>query len=267
MSGKRSYTQYTGRPSAGYKAARTVGGKVLRYSPSAPVAGSYRSRQGMSLTAAIRRAGELKGMDTALTQASVIATTNTNANSVVLNLVQQGAGSWNRIGRKIHLKSLRLRGEVQWINDGAAGTDNLDANVCRMVVVWDKQPSGAAIPTFDTVFGVTDQTGTESTTFLNPIKYDNMDRFVVLRDCAIDFSPNLWNGGAAAVADTKYKKVFDEYIDMKSKEVVFLGQSNPMTIADISTGALYLAFRANNNSANGTCFNEAGIARLRYRDP
>ena len=54
--------------------------------------------------------GEMKGMDTDISYVSVIGSTNTNAGIYVLNLVQQGNGSWNRVGRKTHSSSVRLRG-------------------------------------------------------------------------------------------------------------------------------------------------------------
>ena len=58
------------------------------------------------------RAGETKGMDTDISTGAIVSTTNTNANIGVLNLVQQGAGAWNRVGRKIHAKSIRIKGVV-----------------------------------------------------------------------------------------------------------------------------------------------------------
>lgn len=270
MSGKRSYTQYAGRPSANYKAARMVGGKLLRYNPSRPVAGSFRSRQvpAGGMLAAVRRAAEKKGMDTSLSSASVVATTNTNDNCIVLNLIQQGAGSWNRIGRKVTLNSVRLRGTARLLSAPTAVTGNLLDNTLRMVVVWDKQPSGAAIPTFDTVFGLTDQSGTESTTYLSPVKYDNMDRFSVLRDTIIDCGIKLFNGAGLTENTTRYDYLFDEYIPLNGKETTFLGQSVPMTIADISSGALYVYFRAEFNAAGTSAISIDGdaFARLRYTD-
>jgi len=117
---------------------------------------SRRAPARRAVVAAVRNASEKKGVDTSIALTPVIATTNTNASSFVLNLIQAGNGSWNRVGRKVHLKSLRLRGHLRWLYGNNAGTNNLDANAVRMVVVWDKQPSGGAIPTFDAIFGKTD---------------------------------------------------------------------------------------------------------------
>jgi len=269
MSGKRSYSTYAGRPSVGYKAARMVGGKVLRYNPTRPLPGSFRARAQPAggMIAAVRRAAESKGFDTGLGIAQVVSTTNTNGDCFVLNLCQQGAGSWNRIGRKINLQSVRLRGIAQFNFAPVATTAALNSNTLRMVLVWDKQPSGGAIPAFDTIFGTTAQDGTESTTFLNPIKFDNMDRFSVLKDWVYSEKPYaaLSSGTQNAVT---VQVPFDEYVKLGGREVVFQGQSNPMTIADISTGALYVFFRVETNTSTTSyvAIDNTAFARLRYTD-
>lgn len=212
--------------------------------------------------------GEKKGVDIGIAHASVVSTTNTNANIDVIPLVQQGAGSWNRVGRKIHLKSVRVRGLAQIGFAHQATTGDLFGQSLRMIVVWDKQPSGGAIPNFDTMFGTTTQAGVEATSFLDPIKYDNMGRFQVLRDKVWDFRPNLSNqqGGTGDSLDIYH--TFDEFIKLGNREVVFSGQSNPMTIADISTGALYVIFRcaAQIAGVSEVAINPGSFARLRYTD-
>jgi len=222
-----------------------------------------------AVAAAVRKTVEKKGVDFPLTIATAItAATNDNSDCFVVDLVQQGAGSWNRVGRKIELQSLRVRGIVLWTYKQEGTTNNLVGNTLRMVVVWDKQPSGNAIPTFDTVFGVTGQDGSETTTFLNPVKYDNMDRFSVLRDCVIQqFEPRVLTTGGTQNT-VKVRVPFDEFIALKGREVVFLGQSTPMTIADVSTGAVYVYFRAAASGAeNFFQIEDDSFARLRYIDP
>jgi len=209
--------------------------------------------------------GEKKGMDTDTDITAIISTTNTNANAIVLNLIRTGTGSFNRIGRKTHLKSVRLRGVINWALTPNNLTGALDSTFVRMVLVWDKQPSGGAIPLFSTIFGTTGQDGVEACNDItNPQNYDNMDRFRILRDVIInprqDFSPSFGTGPYLA-APTYY----DEYVKLPSLESVYSGQSVPMTITDISTGALYVYFRSNKNLATITANND-GIARLRYID-
>lgn len=210
-------------------------------------------------------AGEVKGMDTDISLNPVIATTSTNASSFVLNLVQQGAGSWNRVGRKIHSKSLRIVGNLQITSAPTVATGVGSENLIRMVVVWDQQPSGGSIPTFDTIFGITAQDGTESTPDVTcPPRYDNMDRFRVLKDCTYSNRPAFVSSLGSGPASNAVIPI-DEYLKLSGQETVFSGQSNPMTIADISTGAIYVYFRTLNNQAFTTGLVDA-IARLRYTD-
>lgn len=245
------------RPKRAY--ARRVRPRALTYSRS-----TYNQRQAGK--ALLLKNAEKKGVDTDFSTASVILTTNTNAGITVLNLIQQGTGSWNRVGRKVQLKSIRIKAVATFEYVPAAVTGIIDSATVRMILVWDKQPSGAAIPTFDTIFGHTDQTGTEATTFLDSIKYDNMDRFKILRDVVIPAQPQLWNNSALSTNTTRSDYKIDEYVQLRDREVVYSGQSNPMTIADISTGALYLIFRADTSAVGAFWSIQNAWARLRYTD-
>jgi len=221
----------------------------------------------MTMAIAAARKVEVKGMDTTMILSPIISTTSTNASSFVMNLIQQGAGSWNRIGRKVSLKSLRLCGVLEWTYAPLATSGSLVDNYVRMVVVWDKQPSGGSIPTFDEVFGITTQDGTEAGAILAPIKYDNMERFSVLRDKRYDFDVEAYNSATGTTNSVLQCEHIDEYIDLKGRATIFSGQSNPMTIADISTGGLYVYFRAYRNTDPGSvCKTELAFGRLRYVD-
>jgi len=204
-----------------------------------------------------------KGMDTDVSLTPVIATTNTNASSFVLNLVQQGNGSWNRVGRKIIPKSLRIKGVATFNQTVVVATGAQDGNELRQVVVWDKQPSAGAIPTFDAIFGITVQDGTESCPDITcPPRYDTMDRFKVVSDKTWSQGPGFYSSTGTGPLN-QIVVCIDEYIKLNVGETVFSGQSAPMTIADINTGALYVFYRARNNTASATVSVDA-IARLRY---
>lgn len=207
--------------------------------------------------------GEKKGMDTDIDM-DVIATTTTNGSAFVLNLIQQGNGSWNRVGRKVCLKSVRIKANAKYLCTSGAG--NLVGSLLRIVVVWDKQPSGGTLPTFDTIFGRTDQTGAESTEFLDSVKYDNMSRFSVLRDITVDArgTPSF---SEEALQQATLDVDIDEYIKLGNKETVYLGQSSPMTIADVSTGGLYLYARSSNYVDGSIEWSlSSATSRLRYTD-
>lgn len=208
-----------------------------------------------------RGGDELKGVDT-LMPTGAISTTNTNGTTVVCNLVQQGAGSWNRIGKRIRMKSIRYKGIIDF--SCIATATNLTNNTCRIVLVYDKQPSGGAIPTFDQIFGNTDQAGTETSNFLDNVRVDNTSRFNVLKDDVIDSD---FSSVPTAAGGVNWQKCIDIFVPLKGLETVFSGQSAPMTIADISTGALYLITRAELAVAGSNIVTiQNSAVKLRYYD-
>jgi len=245
---RRGFVKFANRPgkTSGFRASQA---RAATGAQRANVRAAARSMMAVnrSTANALNRAAAIltkKGVDTDLSLTPIIVTTNTNGSIFVCNLVQQGAGAWNRTGRRILADSLRISGFVGWLMGPDVTPGTMFSNFFRMVVVWDKQPSGAAIPTFDTIFGITAQDGTESCPdVLCPPKYDNFDRFQVLLDKRYtpDFGAIPATGTAPSL--TTYTMV-NEYLDLKGRETVFQGQSTPMTIADISSGALYVVMRA-----------------------
>lgn len=217
----------------------------------------------------IRSTAEVKGVDTPLTIAlgSVLATTNTNGAIIPVNLVTSGNGPQNRIGRKITMKSLRVRGVARYFYAPDVTSGNIDANSLRMIVVYDAQPSGV-LPTFDTIFGRTVQDGTESTQYQDSLRYDNTDRFKVLRDVITKCDPNLFNSAGGTTDAVTEEYLFDEFIPLKGLPVQFSGQTDPTTIADLSTGGLYVIFCASYNLTdfNAWVISSISFARFRYTD-
>ena len=145
------------------------------------------------------------------------------------------------------------------------GSNKKNGNWLRFIVLWDKQPNGNPIPAFDKVFGRVTQTGTVSTTTSDSLKYENMDRFKILREWVIVSNPMTEETGSS---ETYYVYKFDEYIKLKNLETVYSGSSNPTTITDITTGALYLVCRSYLNTPS-LAFAELGndsTVRVRYYD-
>ncbi len=236
--------------------SRAMGGGRRKVSMPVPFTQFRRGPAGRGVASRARppafltkNSGELKGMDTNMTLAGpVIATTTTNTDSFTLNLVEPGNGSYNRIGRKIFNKTLRISGGLAYQTDQDPTTGNASGATLRMVVVWDKQPSGT-LPVFSEIFGRTSQDGTETTSVFDNLRFDNTARFQVLRDKYIDGQPNT--GGDAGTANLMaYHYYCDEFIDLKNRTTVFSGDSDPVTIADISSGALYVFFRADGATAD-----------------
>lgn len=210
--------------------------------------------------------GELKGVDTAIGLSPILSTTNTNGSMFTLNLVVPGSGSYNRVGRKIRMASVRLNGLFRMTYAGEAVTNNIAGNQIRMLLVFDRQPSGV-LPTFDSMFGLTTQDGTESSTYMAPLRYDNTDRFRVLRDVRVCANIDAVNSTTGSVNSITHVVKFDEYIKLGGLETVYSGQSSPQTIADLSSGALYVIFRCDLNAATFVASVDTdSYARLRYYD-
>ena len=114
-----------------------------------------------------------------------VDTTNGNGSGVVLslnttplvtpNLVQSGAGFYNRIGRRIEMKSLHLTGLIHSTGKQA------DQDYCRLLVVYDRQTNGA-LPAASDILKDYDQSGSSSTGVFSGINPDNRERFVILAD-------------------------------------------------------------------------------------
>lgn len=246
---RRGFVKFANRPgkTPGFRASQARAATGLQ---RANVRAAARSMMAANRATAssFRRAAAIltkKGVDTDLSLSPIINTVNTNGSCFCVNLVQAGSGSWNRTGRKILNRSLVITGFLGWTM-GPSATGALYSNFVRMVVVYDKQTSGAIVP-FSTVFGITDQSGTESTPdVLNPPKYDNMDRFRVLADRRImpgSLVISTQDATHPTPQQTTYTMV-NEFIDLKGIETVFSGQSVPMTAADIASGSIAVYFRS-----------------------
>lgn len=202
--------------------------------------------------------GELKGVDMDLaTFAGLSNVVSSSADILVLNLIQQGTGSMNRIGRKIFPQSVKLNMYMRQV----FATVTPMTNWARIALVWDRQPTGV-LATFDQIFGDTDQTGTDTPTLESSLRYDNTDRFKVLMDRRYKFEA----GTTAVINGTGGSAILDEFISLKGLETVYNASSSPAVIGDISSGALLLVGRALDAGSNSTVTVVQGKARLRYTD-
>jgi len=203
------------------------------------------------------RASEIKAIDIVETTSAFI-TAATGPVVALLNGVQTGAGFFNRVGSKIEMKNLHFRGLI--INTATAVQDQ-----GRIFVVYDRQPTGS-LPTFTTMFQNRDQAGTATTTGIAEINLDNRDRFSILRDYSVVL-PSVTNTAGVLTnmafpgMDLQYDVNF--FVHMKEFVAHYKSTSNPCTIADIATGALYVVFVSENADSKWSC---KWNARLRYAD-
>jgi len=200
---------------------------------------------------------EIKAIDIE-EQTYIFRDPNTATNIILLNGVQTGSGFFNRVGSRIEMKSLQING---FLGPNTAATSTTPSNL-RMLIVYDRQPVGA-LPTVSDVLQDRNQVGTAITGGLSHINLDNRDRFTILRDMrwiVPTVTAGVVTGISIGVGDPWTVNTF---IKLKGLGTHFKSTSNPATIADISTGALYALFVTETNDSDWVV--EADF-RLRYDD-
>lgn len=252
MSGKRSYSTYAGRPSVGYKAARMVGGKVLRYNPQRPALGSSRAAAaapslartgGYSFQASGGR--ELNFKDTTIDGISV----STTPVLTLLNGMTQGTTASTRIGRRIGIKSVEWR-----FNMATSSATTWTSN--RYMIIVDRQANAAAAA-FADIYDVADPS-----TLRN---ISNMTRFQVLFDSQ-EFTMIGDNSGTGASSYDSDSLATAHKGYLKVNIPVQYNVGTAGTIGDIQTNALYFVTIGNGSTAVTDCNINKGTVRIRYGD-
>lgn len=233
-------------------------GKKGKYGP-APIlppmpAVFYRGAQpGYQQIAAVVRGMGIRGETKAIDVPSGLfagAFAAGNNNSQSLTLVQEGAGFWNRIGRKICMKSLQVTGNVNTVTPAGLHSEEL----CRYIIFYDKQPNGVAA-TWNQVVQAYDNAGGVTNSCYDGVNLDNRDRFVILRDRKLSmpatnasgipitspYGASIGSFGAKDASDGG--SVVKEYIKLNNLEAQFNGTANPATVAQIATGNVGIVFQ------------------------
>lgn len=181
------------------------------------------------------RSPEVKFVDHATTT-STFTSVATVAGTNVLDLLQ-GSQGYNRIGQRIQLKTLRIRGLIENVATVAS------SNTGRVLVVYDRQPNGTTAMWTDVVLGVT-AAGATSSLIRDGINMGNRERFVVLIDEQM-YLPGLTNtaGQVTTVADygTNDKNPsmfnFDRFVNLRDMETHF-NNGTAGNITDIQSGCI-----------------------------
>lgn len=202
---------------------------------------------------------EIKAIDIAAAQ-QLFRNPGTASNIILLNGIQTGAAFFNRVGSRVEMKNLHIRGPIQNFATATAGS-------LRLLVVYDRQPTGS-LPVISDILQTRDQTGTATTAGQSEINLDNRDRFVIVRDLTF-YSPSVTNTAGVLTNGPQFPGNDDQQWDMnvftklKGLTTHYKSSSNPTTIADIATGALYACFVC---SAPDSTWQAFPGFRLRYKD-
>jgi len=191
----------------------------------------------------------------------VIRLCSTTATIDTVNVLAIGAGTFQRIGRGVHMKSLYLRGAM--FPSGNPGTNS--GEYIRVAVVYDRQPNGA-VPNYSDIFLTVDASGNGSNGPFDMPNLNNSERFVILADEHMAFTNT--SGSASVPSDdilldqTQRTKI-DRYIPIRDFPINFKGDT--ANITSITSGALYVITCGSLAAASaGSTFNYA--ARVRYTD-
>lgn len=157
---------------------------------------------------------------------------DTTGSVTLLNGVATGTDFTDRIGRKIVIKSIYVRGMIQPIDNNTGNT------LCRMLIVYDMQSNGAAPVITDVL---------KSASPAAQLNMNNRDRFRVLIDkqwavaVISDIATQATGGAPTVYSLKKYKKC--------NLEVLFNGTTN--AIGSIATGSIYMITVGNQAAGNG----------------
>jgi len=189
---------------------------------------------------------------------------NSTGTVAATNLIQVGSSMFNRIGRKIEMKSIRLSGTILTLAvTRAAGIAH-----GRIMLIYDRQTNGA-FPTVSDILQDTDQAGTNFTESFSGINMNNRERFVTICDVRLTL-PQATN--TAGVLTNVYPNDcqgnvirVDEFRKLKGLVTHYKADSNPAVIGDISTGALYI-ISLTDQTAGTELFTFNWSCRLKYED-
>lgn len=168
---------------------------------------------------------------------------DTTGSVTLIPTIAQGASVNQRVGKKVMLKNLQIRGQVQ------AGTAGTIAD-WAIAIVYDKRPTGS-LP------AVTDILVTANSNSFN--NDANSGRFKILR---------RWDdvvlGASGSPSNSKTAVDFSQFVKLKGLPCVFKAAGTG-AIGDIEEGALYLVTVG--SQAAGTAAASAPLAfRTRFVD-
>lgn len=192
--------------------------------------------------------------------------TTANSGLLLLNGLATGTDYNNRIGRKILIKSLLIRGVAKF-NSTDVATPN-QTRIGRIIIFIDKQPNGSD----PAITSLLDYAGVSSNySYLGvmaPLNLNNRDRFVVLRDKFLKFNMGSLQAATGTTTGTISNDMYVNwkvYIKKLSIDVTYSNTNTVASIADISTNSMFIAFLSQDTAGSEKLSTEM-YYRIRYYD-
>lgn len=201
----------------------------------------------------LTKAVDLQIQATATAPSVAAITLSTTATTLLLNAIQNGSGSTQRIGSKINLAGVQLKLAVEPINNSVKINERW-----RFLIVYDKQPAGSPVLADITGTRLFDaSSGTLNDFTMQPLNPDNRDRFIVLYDKVVSPRYVTWSAGPAPpgsnlVGDNQYMFI-NKFVKIPSLPTIYGANGSPTPqVSDIKTGSLYLITYGNQVAGNAS---------------
>jgi len=209
---------------------------------------------------------EVKCVDVVTTVAQFLAPAGAPV-AQLLNGIAGGAGSYQRVGRKVAMQSLYING---YISDHAVGSSNV-SEALRILVVYDSQANGATPVWANVVLSSPATTSTGTSLVFDGFNVAQRDRYKILMDKRIHmpavtattgliagapFGSTNFDSGNTAVGCT----IISEFRKLRGAEIQF--QTDNAAIGDIATGSIVMFCVG----STGGQWDLNYTARIRYTD-
>lgn len=175
---------------------------------------------------------------------------------VALNVPVNGPELYQRIGRKIYMKSLHIRAVVTNVATSLQ-------DVGRMIIVYDSQSNGSTFALSDLL---KDSTAAAASTGNSEINLNNRERFKIIRDYQV-LLPAVTNTAGVLSNFTILDPIknsfdIDMFIPLKGLETIY-NATNGGSASDITSGALYIFNVSQSTTSKWSLLYHS---RLRYYD-
>lgn len=170
-----------------------------------------------------------------------------------------GADFTNRVGRKITLKTVYVKGAVAQMNAWVLANQTVQAQHLRMIIFVDYQPNAAAPAVTDIL---------NNATPASQLNLNNRDRFRVIADKEYVVDPFCLEeaGPTETFASTCNQIKFVKKFKRINIETIFNNNSTG-AIGDITSGALFMLWIGTGDHTNVGQYSQAKVStRVRFSD-
>lgn len=198
--------------------------------------------------------GERKYFDSQLVTSSISAVTTTFSNAMkdpptinTLFLPVPGTGISDRIGRRVAVHSIKIRGEIELanVNDASAGTQAYGAAIFRLIVVQDKQTNGAQMSS-----GTLIDSGTGTLPWDMFQSTATFGRYRVLKDKRLVLQNPNFGADLSNYDRNGLNRIFDYTIKFRKPVIIHFNATAGGSVADITDNSFHVLCGASNASGS-----------------